>query len=311
LVRQHIRDPHQLAPQDADQLAGGLAQVIAERPEALLEHDIPSFQLGQAPVERLEGLPQGALLADLFLNRAAQDLVDLGHIHSGAAYLRALTADPGGPVLTIADERIEEYARAHSTPEPADLAAVAETTRAEVGDRAGMMVGPLEGGLLATLVHLAGARSVLEIGTFTGYSALWMARALPPEGRIITCELDPHHAAIARRHFDQSEWGDRIELREGAALDTISSLSGPFDLVFIDADKPNYPHYFDAVVPLLSERGVVAADNVLWSGTVLDPDDDNGRALAAFNRKVLDDDRVDQVMLTVRDGITLIRRRSA
>jgi len=214
-------------------------------------------------------------------------------------------------VLTIADERIEEYARAHSTPEPADLAAVAETTRAEVGDRAGMMVGPLEGGLLATLVQLAGARSVLEIGTFTGYSALWMARALPPEGRIITCELDPHHAAIARRHFDQSEWGDRIELREGAALDTISSLSGPFDLVFIDADKPNYPHYFDAVVPLLSERGVVAADNVLWSGTVLDPDDDNGRALAAFNRKVLDDDRVDQVMLTVRDGITLIRRRSA
>lgn len=211
-------------------------------------------------------------------------------------------------MLTIVDERIENYARAHSTPEPPDLAAVAETTRAE-SEMAGMMVGPLEGGLLATLVHVVGARTVLEIGTFTGYSALWMARALPPGGRIITCELDARHAAIARRHFDQSEWGDRIELREGAALDTIASLQGPFDLVFIDADKPSYPSYFDAAVPMLSERGLIVADNVLWSGNVLDPDDDNGRALAEFNRKVLADDRVDQVMLTVRDGLTLIRRR--
>lgn len=211
-------------------------------------------------------------------------------------------------MLTIVDEKIEAYARQHSTPEPPELAAVAETTRSET-EAPVMMVGPLEGALLGTLVHVLGAARVLEIGTFTGYSALWMARALPPDGRIITCEIDDHHAALARRHFDADPFGDRIELRHGPALETIGSLDGPFDLVFIDADKPGYPDYFDALVPKLADRGIIAADNVLWSGTVLDPTDDNGRALAAFNRKVADDPRVEQVMLTVRDGLTMIRRR--
>jgi caffeoyl-CoA O-methyltransferase len=151
---------------------------------------------------------------------------------------------------------------------------------------------------------------VLEIGTFSGYSALSMASALPPGGRIVTCEVDPRAAEMARRHFQASPWADRIELREGPALATIAELRGRFDLVFIDADKVEYRDYYEAVLPLLSDRGVIAVDNVLWSGRVLDPDDerDDTRAIAAFNDHVATDRRVVAVMLTIRDGLTLIRR---
>lgn len=174
-----------------------------------------------------------------------------------------------------------------------------------------MMVGLLEGRFLETLVWLSGARRILEIGCFTGYSALSMAAALPPDGTITTCEVDSDRAALARRHFDASPWAGRIEILVGPALDSIRTLDGPFDLVFIDADKTNYANYYEAVLPLLSDRGLILADNVLWSGQVLDEEDqsDDTVAIRAFNDLVVNDPRVTCVMTTVRDGVTLIRRR--
>lgn len=205
---------------------------------------------------------------------------------------------------------IDAYAEAHSTAEPEYLRAVAAATR-ELSDEAQMMVGPVEGGLLKMLVAVLGARRVLEIGTFTGYSSLWMAEGLPDGGRIVTLEADARHAEIARRHIAGSPHAGRIELRFGQALETLATLDGPFDFVFIDADKGNYRNYYEAVVPKLSDRGVIAVDNVLWSGTVLDPgvEDGDASALVEFNAHVRADPRVECVLLTVRDGVTLIRRR--
>jgi caffeoyl-CoA O-methyltransferase len=211
--------------------------------------------------------------------------------------------------LTTA-ERVERYARQHSTPEPAMLTAVADETRA-VSSQPFMMVGFLQGELLATLVHALRPRTVLEIGTFTGYSALAMARALPPQGRIVSCEIDPVHAEVARRHVAASPHAHQIEIALGPALDTIAGLPGPFDLVFIDADKTGYVDYYEAVLPRLAPHGVIAVDNTLHGGLTV-PDDEAGRemieALLRFNTHVAEDPRVDQVVLPLRDGLTLIRR---
>ncbi|MGH9303312.1 MAG: O-methyltransferase [Acidimicrobiales bacterium] len=208
----------------------------------------------------------------------------------------------------IANDEIEAYAFEHSSLESSHLAEVAARTRAEQPD-SGMMVGRLEGGLLAMLVHALRPHFVLEIGAFTGYSALSMAAALGTPGRIVTCEVDPEHAAIARANFAASAYASQIELKEGPALETISSLPGPFDFVFIDADKSGYVEYYEAVLGKLARRGVIAADNTLWSGQVIDEADtsEDTRAVRTFNDKVSSDPRVRTVMLTVRDGLTLIR----
>jgi caffeoyl-CoA O-methyltransferase len=211
----------------------------------------------------------------------------------------------------ILEEALEAYAERHTTsPDPA-LSALAEETRAKL-DAPGMLTGPVEGRLLETLVFALQPRLVLELGTYSGYSALSMAAALPPDGRIVTCEISEQHAEVAARHFAASPLGQRIELRVGPAHETIDELAGPFDLVFIDADKTSYPDYYEAVLPKLSERGLIVADNTLWSGRVLEADSPDAtpetRALAAFNERVAGDPRVACVMLTVRDGITLIRR---
>jgi predicted O-methyltransferase YrrM len=210
----------------------------------------------------------------------------------------------------IVDPAVERYAETHTTPDRPELLQVAEVTRAET-TAPGMMVGQLEGQFLATLVHMLQPQRILEIGTFTGYSALAMAPALPPGGRIVTCEVSEHHAALAQRHFDASPFGDRIELRFGPAIDTLRLLGGPFDLVFIDADKTGYPAYYEATLPLLSDRGVIALDNMLWQGRVLDPKDDDTRALVAVADHIRNDSRVDCVLLTVRDGVMLVRKRTA
>ena len=211
--------------------------------------------------------------------------------------------------MEIVDRGIEEYAAAHSGPEPEHLARLAEETRAST-DAQRMMVGHLEGRFLRMLVALTGAKRILEIGTFTGYSSLSMAEALPSDGHITTCEISEKHAEIARRHIAASPYADRIDVRLGRAIDTIASLEGPFDLVFIDADKPSYHSYLEATLPLLAEGGVIAVDNVLWSGRVLDRDDSSDtRAIVEFNEAVAADPRLDAVMLTIRDGVTLIRRR--
>jgi caffeoyl-CoA O-methyltransferase len=153
-------------------------------------------------------------------------------------------------------------------------------------------------------------RLVLEIGTFSGYSALSMAAALPDGGRIVTCEISERHAEFAQRHIDASPHADRIEIRLGPALGTIESLDGPFDLVFVDADKTSYSDYVEATLPKLAPGGLIVIDNTLWSGTVLDPseDDENARALAALNDRLAADDRVVTVLLPIRDGVTLVRR---
>lgn len=212
----------------------------------------------------------------------------------------------------VIDDRIEAYAREHSTPEDPALAAIDAETRATM-ESPGMLSGHLVGGLLASLVSASGARRVLEIGTFTGYSALAMAAALPEDGRLLTCEVSDEHATIAQRNFDASSHGGRIELRRGPALETLASEPGPWDLAFIDADKTGYRDYYEAVVPALAPRGLILIDNVLWSGRVIeDPDDgESTRALRELNDHIRDDRRVVATILTVRDGLTLIRRAPA
>ena len=207
---------------------------------------------------------------------------------------------------------IEDYAGASTTPEPDLLQEVARQTEA-LGERARMLTGRLEGRLLNFLVGLVQPQQVLEIGCFTGYSALSMAEALPEGGRLYTCEISREHADIAQANFDRSPFGDRINLCFGPALDTIASLDGPFGFVFVDADKSNYPRYYEAVLPKLAEGGLIAFDNVLWSGRVLDDDDDTDdtAAIRTLNARLAQDDRVEVVMLTVRDGLTLVRRRAS
>jgi predicted O-methyltransferase YrrM len=211
----------------------------------------------------------------------------------------------------LVSDAVEAYAAAHTTPAADHLRALAEETRATLGSP-GMLTGQVEGRLLELLVFLARPRLVLEIGTFSGYSALSMAPALPEGARIITCELENTHADVAERHIAAAGLADRIELRRGPALDTVNGLDGPVDVVFIDADKPSYLDYYEAVLPKLAERGLIVVDNVLWSGRVVeapsDDDDASTLALRAFNDHVAADDRVVSVMLTVRDGITLARR---
>lgn len=209
----------------------------------------------------------------------------------------------------IVDPAIEAYAEEHTSPPTDALRRLAEETTATL-DAPQMMVGALEGRVLEMLVFLSGAKRVLEIGTFSGYSSISMAAGLPEGGRIVTCDISEKHAEVARRHIEASGLADRIEVKVGPALETLSELEGPFDFVFIDADKGNYANYFEAVLPKLSDRGLIAVDNTLWSGRVVDPNDqdDDTVAIRRFNQQIADDPRVVNVILTVRDGITLIRR---
>jgi caffeoyl-CoA O-methyltransferase len=204
-------------------------------------------------------------------------------------------------------ETLDAYVDAHATPLEPLLRENYEATYASL-DTPQMIAGPVLGRLLRFLVAMLEPRLVLEIGTFSGYSALAMAGGLPPEGRIVTCELSPERAEFAQGYFDRSPWRDRIDLRVGPALDTVTALDGPVDFVFIDADKDGYPGYYEAVVPKLSPRGVIAVDNTLYGGDVADPADDGDRAMAAFNAHVQADERTENVLLSVRDGVTLIRR---
>jgi caffeoyl-CoA O-methyltransferase len=209
----------------------------------------------------------------------------------------------------IVDEALESYAEEHSTPPDPFFERLAEETRA-VSERPQMMVGPIEGRFLEFLVRLRRPRLVLELGTFTGWSSIAMASALPADGRILTCDVDEETTAIARRYAEEAGVADRIDYRLGPALETIEGLDGPFDLVFIDADKPNYVAYYEAVLPKLADDGVIVADNVLWSGRVLEEDgEESTQAIKRFNDHVAQDERVVFVMLTVRDGMTLIRKR--
>lgn len=203
---------------------------------------------------------------------------------------------------------IEDYAAEATTPESEvvqELVAVSNENLEYVD----MISGKVVGRLLAMLIKISGAKRVLEIGTFSGYSALSMAEALPEDGELITCEYNERYEHLARSFFRKSEHGHKITLRMGKALETIERLDGIFDFIFLDADKVNYPAYFNKLLPRLKENGLMAIDNVLWSGKVLHPDDEKAEAIAELNRMIRKEEQVEQVMLTVRDGLTLVRKR--
>ena len=209
----------------------------------------------------------------------------------------------------IVPEEIEGYAEAHTTPPTELLHRLAQETH-ETLERPQMLTGTLEGRFLEFLVFATKAKRVLEIGTYSGYSAVSMAAALPPGGHIDTCEIDEQHASVARRYIDEAGFSDRITVHLGPALDTIASLEGEFDFVFIDADKVSYRAYYEALLPRLVATGLMAIDNTLWSGRVLEPDDDPSTlALIELNDHIAADERVVAVVLTVRDGVTLVRKR--
>jgi caffeoyl-CoA O-methyltransferase len=200
-------------------------------------------------------------------------------------------------VTPATDRALERYAEAHTTPLSPDLAALARETELTF-DWPQMMSGPVVGRLLGTLVRSLRAELVLEIGTFTGFSAVAMASSLAPGGRLISCEVNVEHAEFARRRIHQAGLDARAEVRLGDALETIAEIDGPIDLVFIDADKQRYIDYYEAVLPKLAEHGLIVADNTLMGS----------RAMAAFNERVSRDERVVASLLTVRDGVTVIGR---
>jgi len=211
-------------------------------------------------------------------------------------------------VVFIASEEIEAYAEARTTPAPDLLRRLAEETRAELRSPQ-MLTGLVEGRLLEFLVFALRPRRVLELGTYSGYSTVSMAAVLLPGGHVDTCELDEAHAAVARRYLDEAGVRDRVTIHVGPALDTIERLEGEYDLIFIDADKLNYPAYYEALVPRLSANGLMVLDNTLWSGRVVEPDGSpETRMFVELNARIAADPRVVAVVLTVRDGITLVRR---
>ena len=210
-------------------------------------------------------------------------------------------------MIKLIDPALDTYSEKHSR-QPSPLLKELEAYTYENCDLPQMVTGSLEGALLRMLVQLTGARTILEVGLFTGYSALSMAEVLPRDGTITSCEIDEGNAAIAKSFIDRSPHVGKISIRIGPALNSLAGLKGPFDLAFLDADKENYCQYYDLVLPLLRPGGLLVADNVLWSGKVLDPKDETDYALAAFNDKAAGDSATEVVLLTIRDGVSLIRK---
>jgi caffeoyl-CoA O-methyltransferase len=218
-------------------------------------------------------------------------------------------AEPKSFLLT-AD--LADYLVGHGTPpDPVQRALIEET--AALGAVSGMQIAPEQGAFLTIFTRLVGARSAIEIGTFTGYSALCIARGLPDAGRLTCCDVSEEWTSIGRRAWADAGVSARIQLEIAPALDTIAALppDATFDLAFIDADKPNYANYFDALLPKMRTNGAILVDNVLWDGRVVksDADDENTVAIRAFNDKVASDDRVDTVMLPIADGLTICRKK--
>jgi predicted O-methyltransferase YrrM len=211
-----------------------------------------------------------------------------------------------GPELTDA---LYEYIVAVGTRETA----VQRELRAETSQLpdAGMQIGPDQGALLQMLVRMIGAKRCIEIGTFTGYSALSVALALPKDGKIVCCDVSEEWTAIARRYWKKARVESKIDLRLGPALETLKGLKGKFDFAFIDADKPNYSKYYERCLALLRKGGLIAVDNTLWGGSVIDPakQSENTRALREFNQRLARDRRVDIALVPIGDGLTLAVKR--
>lgn len=212
------------------------------------------------------------------------------------------------------DDRLYQYLLGASLREPDVLARLRAETMKLPGS--GMQISPEQGQFLGLLVKLMGARLILEVGTFTGYSALAMALALPNDGQLVACDVSEEWTTTARRYWKEAGVDARIELRLAPALKTLGSLleagaAGSFDLIFIDADKGNYLAYYEAGLELLRRGGLIAIDNTLWDGRVADPaaDDDDTQAIRAFNSALHDDARIDLSLVPIGDGLTLARKR--
>jgi caffeoyl-CoA O-methyltransferase len=211
------------------------------------------------------------------------------------------------------DPDVADYAIAHSSaPDDLQRQLIAETAE-RLGPRAGMQISPDEGVFLEVLTRASGARHAVEVGTFTGYSALCIARALPADGTLLCCDINEEWTSIGRRYWAEAGVDGKIDLRIGPALETLRALpaGARIDLAFIDADKSNYGAYYEEVLARMPSGGLVLVDNTIWSGKVLAPErgDVDTNALATFNAALAADDRVDVVMLTFRDGVTMARKR--
>lgn len=214
-------------------------------------------------------------------------------------------------MLTLLSPDIAAYVEDHAPAEAALLTELKEATYGQLEDPQ-MQVGRVEGALLRLLAMMVGARRVIEIGTFSGYSTLSLAAGTAEGGRVITCDIDPVATDLAKTFWERSAHGNKIELRLGPALDSLTALAKdaePVDLAFIDADKTSYEDYWEALVPMMRPGGLIVADNTLWSGKVVNPTDPSDHALVAFNARVRADTRVDAVLLSVRDGVMLARKR--
>jgi caffeoyl-CoA O-methyltransferase len=210
--------------------------------------------------------------------------------------------------MEIINPQMDEYSRRYSTQVEELFEDLREETYAKTSEPQ-MQVGPVEGRFLKMLVEMIGAKRVLELGTFTGYSALMMASGLPKDGILFTLDRDDETNAIARRYFARAPYGHKIRPVLGDARETIKSIHGPIDLAFIDADKAAYDHYYEAALRLLRPGGILALDNMLWDGRVLDPRDEDSQAIHELNRKIAEDRRVEAVLLTVRDGLVVARKK--
>jgi len=213
----------------------------------------------------------------------------------------------------VTSDRIEDYVAAHARESEAAQCLRAETAKLP---QAGMQIGSDQAAFLALLVRSSGAKRCIEIGTFTGYSALAIAAALPKDGRLVCCDISEEWTSIARRHWSAACVSGRIDLRIAPALDTLKNLlargeAGNFDFAFIDADKSGYDAYYEACLKLLKPGGLIALDNMLWSGRVVNPDhhDTDTDAIRALNTKISNDARVESVLLTIGDGVMLARKK--
>lgn len=210
--------------------------------------------------------------------------------------------------MEIVDPGINVYSEAHSSPESALLKKINRETHVGVF-RPRMLSGQLQGRFLSMVSHMIGPKAILEIGTYTGYSALCLAEGLAPGGKLYTIDINEELEERVRKYFSESEWNASIEFLIGDAAEIIPHWPGPFDLVWIDADKENYSMYFDLLIDKVRPGGFILADNVLWSGKVLDAKlDKDTRAIVAFNEKIKQDVRIEKVLLPIRDGIFLMRK---
>jgi caffeoyl-CoA O-methyltransferase len=213
--------------------------------------------------------------------------------------------------MDIVDPAINDYLVAHSEPADDVLRDLAEETHRELAPQSRMQISHDEGELLTMLVRLTGARQAVEVGTFTGYSSICIARGLPSDGHLLCCDVSEEYTSVAQRYWERAGLADRIELRIAPAVETLAGLpTGPhLDFAFIDADKTGYSAYVEEILPRLRPGGLMVLDNMLRDGRVLDPENDDDRAIHALNQALVADDRVDVVLLPVRDGVSLARKR--